>query len=133
MAEMITVGGQQYIKRQPLGAWGLTFLTLGIYYYVWYFKINDEARRYLADDAIKPGIALLAVLLGWVLIIPPFVSMYRTGERIQRMQGKGGVSNTISPALGLLASLFLAINVIYMQENLNRVWDRVGVQPPTTP
>ena len=126
MAEMVTVEGQQYKKRGPLGAWGLVFLTLGIYGFVWYYKINDETRRYLEDESIKPGIALLAVLLGWIIIVPPFVSYYRTGQRIERMESKAGVSPPISPALGLLAALVLAVHVLYMQEHLNRVWDRAA-------
>jgi hypothetical protein len=130
MAEMVTVEGQQYKKRDPLGAWGLVFLTLGVYGFVWYYKINDEARRYLQDDTIKPGIALLAILLGWIIIVPPFISYYRTGQRIERMQSKVEVPTPISPALGLLAALVLSLNVLYMQEHLNRVWDRARTQAP---
>lgn len=45
MAEMVTIEGQQYKKRKPLGVLGLSFITLGIYFLVWYYKINDEMRR----------------------------------------------------------------------------------------
>jgi hypothetical protein len=45
MAEMVTIDGQQYKKRNPLGVLGLTFLTLGVYFVVWYYKINDELRQ----------------------------------------------------------------------------------------
>jgi hypothetical protein len=137
-AEIITIDGQQFKKRSPLASWGLAIITLFVYYWVWYFKINDESRRYLGDESIKPGVSLLAVTLGIFLIVPPFISIYRTGERIQRMQEKAGVTNTISPALGLLASVvFIHIHVPYMQENLNKVWRRYesapapqGVTPP---
>jgi uncharacterized membrane protein HdeD (DUF308 family) len=124
MADVLRIGNQEFKKRSPLGAWGLLFLTIGVYYFVWYYKINDEARRYLGDDEIKPGISLLAILLGWALIVPPYISIYRTGQRIQRMQEKASVAGEISPALGLLASFVMAANVPYMQENLNKVWRR---------
>jgi len=130
MAEVLNIGGQQFKKRSPLASWGLLFLTIGIYYFVWYYKINDESRRYLGDENIKPGVSLLAIILGWVLIVPPYVSMYRTGQRIQRMQQKAGVTQEISPALGVLASIFLALNVPYMQENLNKVWRRYETAVP---
>lgn len=39
-----------------------------------YYLINDEARRYLADETIKPIVSLLAILIGWIIIVPPFVS-----------------------------------------------------------
>jgi hypothetical protein len=44
------------------------------------------------------------------------------------MESKAGVSPSISPALGLLAALVLAVHVLYMQEHLNRVWDRAAPQ-----
>lgn len=131
MAEVVTVDGEQYTKRGPLGAWGLTLVTLGIYGFVWYYKINDEARRYLRDESIKPGIALLAILLGWIIIVPPFISYYRTGERISRMQEKAGTGQRIVPALGLLAALVLALHVLYMQGELNKVWDRAAAAGPS--
>jgi hypothetical protein len=122
MAELVTVQGQTYKKRNPLGAWGLVFLTLGVYGFVWYFKINDEARRFLGDESIKPGIALLAVLLGWVIIVPPFISYYRTGERVRRMEEVARIQQQVSPAIGLLAALVMAVHVLYLQEHLNKVW-----------
>jgi uncharacterized membrane protein HdeD (DUF308 family) len=139
MAEVLNIGGQEFKKRSPLGVWGLSIITIFIYYFVWYYKINDEARRYLGDENIKPGVSVLAVTLGIFLIVPPFVSVYRTGERVQRMQEKAGVQQEISPALALLASLvFAAVQAPYIQENLNRIWRRYeapapqegGVPPP---
>jgi hypothetical protein len=126
MAEIVSVEGQSYKKRNPLGAWGLGFITVGIYYFVWYYKINDEARRYLSDESIRPGIALLAVTLGVLILVPPFVSIYNTGGRIVRMEQKASVSNEISPGLGLLASFVLSLHIVYMQEHLNRVWDQAA-------
>src|SRR5437762_11251486 len=139
MADIISIGNEEFKQRSPLGAWGLLFLTLGIYYFVWYYKINDESRRYLGDEEIRPGVSLLAITLGALLIVPPYISIYRTGARIQRMQEKATVTNEISPALGLLASFVMAANVPYMQENLNKIWRRyeqsapaaaAGVPPP---
>jgi hypothetical protein len=131
MAELVDVGGQQYKRRSPLGAWGLAFLTLGIYYYVYHFKVNDEARRFLGDDSIKPGISLLAITLGIFLLVPPYISIYRTGDRIRRMEQHAGVVSEVSPALGLLGALFLLLHIPYFQEHLNRVWDRYA--PKMTP
>jgi len=133
VAEVLNIGGQEFKKRSPLAVWGLSLITIFIYYFVWYYKINDEARRYLGDESIKPGIALLAVSLGSILIIPHYVSVYRTGERMQRMQEKAGAQQQISPALGVVASLFLALHVPYIQENLNRIWRMYGVQVSTAP
>ena len=78
MAELVTIDGQRYVKRDPLGVLGLSFITIGIYWLSWYYKVNDEIRRYEKDESVRPGIALLAVTLGWLIIVPPFISMYNT-------------------------------------------------------
>jgi hypothetical protein len=123
VAETITVQGQHYTKRNPWGVWGLALITFGIYGVVWYYKINDEARRFLRDEAIRPGIAVLAVLLGWIVIVPPFISYYRTAERIGRMQESVGIQQRIIPILGLLSALILGLHHVYDQSELNKVWD----------
>jgi hypothetical protein len=137
MAETITVEGQQYTRRNPWGVWGLTLITLGIYGFVWYYKINDEARRFLRDDTIKPGISVLAIILGWLIIVPPFVSYYRTAERIGRMQDRVGIQQRIIPILGLLAALIFSLHLVYDQSELNKVWDQArsgaALPPSGTP
>ncbi len=86
MAELVTIEGQQYKKRDPLGVLGLSFITIGIYWLYWYYTINDEIRRSEKDDSVRPGIALLAVTLGWFIIVPPFISVYNTSKHIVRME-----------------------------------------------
>jgi hypothetical protein len=54
MAELVTVGDHQYLKRSPIGVMGLALVTLGIYFFVWYYKINDEIRTFEQDDTISP-------------------------------------------------------------------------------
>jgi hypothetical protein len=124
MAEVVTIDGQEYKKRSPWGAWGLAIVTLGIYGFVWYYKINDEARRYLKDESIKPGISVLALIPGFILIVPPFVSYWRTAQRVERMEEKGGIAKTVEPILGLLAALVYALHIVYLQSHLNKLWDK---------
>lgn len=138
MATTVTIDGQTYTRRDPLGVIGLTFITLGIYGFVWYYKVNDEARRFLKDESIRPGIALLAVLLGWIAIVPPFISAYHTGERVVRMERRAGISNELSPAIFLI--LFIVVSFFggaYVQEHLNRLWDGASspqsLPPPAPP
>ena len=50
MAQTVVIGNQAYKKRNIVGVWlGLPFITLGIYSYVWIYKVNNEARRFLRD------------------------------------------------------------------------------------
>jgi hypothetical protein len=119
MAEIVTIDGQQYKKRSPWGAWGLLFLTILVYGFVWYYKINKEAKQYLQDDSIKPGLSVLALFVP----IVNWISVYRTGERITRMEDKAGVTKTIEPILGVLGSILYSLHVPYYQGHLNKVWD----------
>jgi drug/metabolite transporter (DMT)-like permease len=141
VADLVTVGGNQYMRRNPWGVLGLTIITLGVYFFVWYYKINRELRDYGIE--VDPTGALLAVLIGWIIIIPPFVSFYRTADRILQAQEKSGASERISPLLGLLLFIFVSFLAYpYYQTQLNKVWDvyagndssRAGLppQPPGT-
>jgi len=137
VAELVTIDGQRYMKRDPLGVLGLSFITIGIYWFYWYFKVNDEIRRYEKDDSVRPGIALLAVTLGWILIVPPFLSVYNTSKHVVRMQERAGVQQTLTPALNIVLLLVVGIAIgLYTQEHLNKVWEAVarrGVVPPLPP
>lgn len=127
MAETVTIEGERFVRRHALGVVGLSIITLGIYYFYWYYTVNDEARRYLRDESIKPGISLLAVLLGWILIVPPFVSGYHTAERVLRMQQRSGAMAKMSPVIALIFMLFVGIVYPwYIQEGLNQVWEAAG-------
>jgi Domain of unknown function (DUF4234) len=64
MAETVTIEGQSYLKRNPLGVLGLTVITLGIYFLYWFWKINDELRLYKRDESISPTRSLMAMLFG---------------------------------------------------------------------
>ena len=134
MAEMVTIDGQQYKKRDPLGVLGLTFLTLGVYFFYWYYKINDELRRARDDQSISPTRSLMAMIFGWLLIVPPFIAMYNTAKHVQTMETRLGVGQTVEPALALVLMVLFAFgNGVYLQEHLNRGWDAAAAQVPAVP
>lgn len=136
MAEMVTIDGQEYKKRNPLGVSGLSFLTLGVYFFVWYYKINDELRRAENDESINPTRSLMAMVFGWLIIVPPFIAMYNTAKHVQSLETSRGVGQTVEPALTVvLMFLFTFGNGIYVQEHLNRAWGAASAsaQGPTDP
>ena len=125
MAETVTIGGQSYLKRNPLGVLGLSVITLGIYFFYWFWKINDELRLYKRDESISPTRSLMAMLFGWLIIVPPFIAMYNTSKHVQDAEQRLGVQPQLEPALTIVFLLIVAIgNTIYVQEHLNRIWDR---------
>ena len=134
MAEVIRIRGTpaEAKIRHPLAVFGLVFLTLGIYYFVWYYKVNRELRdlgRATGEEerlGRSPLTSLVAILIGWVVVVPPFVSFYRTFRRIEAGQEAIGTSQRVSPWLGfalfIVGVVFLPVEVIYAQSELNRLW-----------
>jgi hypothetical protein len=132
VAEQLQVAQTTVKIRNPFLVFVWSLLTLGIYYLVWYYKINRELRDAAGID-VSPGVALIAISLGWLVIVPPFVSWYRTFVRIAEAQRKAGVSSEASPVLGfilfVIAVFLLPVEVVYAQDELNKVWraDRSAV------
>ena len=108
------------------------FITFGIYHLVWWFKINQEARGLDPDIEVSPGIAVVAITLGALIIVPPFVSIFKTGERIARMQAAAGLPVSCNPLLGLVASFFFGLHALYYQDELNKIWAYLGSAPEGT-
>ncbi|HEX5496930.1 MAG TPA: DUF4234 domain-containing protein [Mycobacteriales bacterium] len=123
-------------RRHPVAVWiGLPLITLGVYTLVWYYKIQCEMRDFDRRRVISPGTSLMAILFGWIVIVPPFVSYYSTGERIRNAQRAAGLQPTCSPIAGLLLMFVFSLGYLYYQSELNKVVDRYpgaepGVQVP---
>jgi hypothetical protein len=144
MAEVVRIrgAGAEAKIRHPLAVFGLVFLTLGIYYFVWYYKVNREMRdlgRAVGEEerlGRSPLTSLLAITVGWLVIVPPFVSFYRTFGRIEAAQEASGTRERVNVWLGfalyLVGLLFFPVEVIYAQSELNRLW-RVEAERAATP
>ena len=110
--------------RNPLGVLGLTLITLGIYGIFWWYFINREMADYGQANGVpelgdNPILSVLAVTIGALIIIPPFVSLWRTLKRIETAQNRALGSNNISVIL-------LFVLPFLMQSNLNQVWETAG-------
>jgi hypothetical protein len=135
VSQIVVVGNQTFKKRNIFAVWlGLPLITLGIYSYVWIYKVNDEARRLLKDESIRPVMSVLAFIPGAILIVPPFVTIYRTGKRIARMEAAAGSPNRAEPVVGLILGFVFSLYSLYYQDHLNGLWDRylspVAMPPP---
>lgn len=92
----------------------LAIVTLGIYYYFWYYFVNDELRDigFAKDDQklsqSSPALSVTAVLVGGWLVIPPLLSVYNYGQRIKRAQRLVNVpaEDQISPLVAFWTAFF---------------------------
>jgi hypothetical protein len=110
--------GPQGKTRSPFGGWLLLIPTLGIYYLFWYFNINRELRDYDPSVKVSPGWAVVSLFIPIVGLI----SIYNTGNRIRQAQTTAGGMPEASGLLGLIASLFLVLDIPYYSSQLNKVW-----------
>jgi hypothetical protein len=130
MAETVTIEGQSYLKRQPLGVLGLSIITIGIYFFYWFYKVNEEIKRFTGDQTISPGRSLAAVIRGFLLIVPPFIAYYNTANHVMQIEQRRGVTSQISPALVVVLGIVFSFAIPpYVQEHLNRVWDAASGAP----
>jgi hypothetical protein len=129
-------GANDEIKvRGPVWVGVFSLVTLGIYsiyfIYVTAKHLRDYGNAKGRDLGQKPGMTLLAITLGWLLLfIPPLVAIYRQAKRIQQAQQLAGVQ----PMNGWLALvLYLVLSPVffaYEQSELNKAWAVEGGPVP---
>ncbi len=129
VAALIAAGRIKIRRAWTLPIFGL--LTLGIYLVVWYHRINRELRDLGALSGqpgraldVRPGRSTLAVTLGALVIVPPFVSVQRTLRRVQKAEQ---ITDTPEPHLWasrtwVLFALVIPFWTAYVQAHLNRIW-----------
>ncbi len=91
----------------------LYVITLGMYYWFWYYLVNDELKDIgvsVKDPKLSttsPGASLAAVTVGHLILFPSLISVYNYGKRIKRAEGLLGipVEQRMNPTLAFL-SLF---------------------------
>jgi uncharacterized membrane protein len=120
----------------PWIAFLLAIVTLGLYYIFWYGIRNSELNDF--GEAASPGPenelevrpfwAIVAITIGGLLIVPPFISQWRFYKRIGRGQELVGLEHRISHVTGVLlfalAYILLPFEIAYAQHHLNRLWER---------
>ena len=110
-----------------------SFLTVGIWYLVWYYRLNrdlDElhvATSGASKTAVDAAQSTLAVSpIGSILIIPPWITEFRSFKRIARAERFFGIEQRCDPRLGIalfaFGLVFFPIEIIYAQRHVNRVW-----------
>ena len=135
MAEEIQIAGTGSTAkiRNPLGTVALSIVTIGIYYFFWWYFINREmrdlGRSRSTDIGQNPTNSVLAVTLGALIIVPAIVSLWTTSGRIERSQEAVGIDRRVSgPIVFILLLLIGPVGIWYAQSELNKVWeaDRSG-------
>jgi heme/copper-type cytochrome/quinol oxidase subunit 2 len=117
--------------HNPIGVIALTLITLGIYGIFWWYFINREMADYGQANGVpelgdNPILSVLAITIGALIIVPPFVSLWRTLRRIETAQNRQLGSNNIGVVLLFVLIFIPLVNLVVhplMQSNLNQVWE----------
>jgi Domain of unknown function (DUF4234) len=131
MAEDLRFTGVQVKKRNPWGIFGLTLITIGIYGFVWWYKINTELRDYSAAAGAplnnNPARSVLAFIPGFLILIPPFVTIWKTCERIEQVRatvdGRPAQSVASTGLLAMLLYFVAGIHGVLLGYSMNDLWE----------
>lgn len=129
MPEEVAIAGTE-AKAKIRSPWApalLPLVTFVIYLLFWWYYINRELRDYgtarRVDLGQNPRNSVLALAIGWIIIVPPILTVVRTFKRVQFAQKLAGVEQVQNGWIGLV--LYIVISpafFAYMQSGLNEVW-----------
>jgi hypothetical protein len=126
--EMKIRGSDQKVKiRNPWAVALLPIITLGIYHFVWWYRVNKELKAYGEskgyDLGQNPTNSLLALIPGFIIIVPPLVSYWRGTKRFQGAAAVAG-REPVNGWIALVLYLFISPAMFaYLQVSLNHVWE----------
>jgi hypothetical protein len=113
-------GSEMTVRKQ--GAWGLWWLvglTLGIYYYVWYKRINDELLSITGEPR--------SLSSEWYSQLIPFYNIYAlwlTAERVNKAHVALGSPTRVAPMTAAIwAPIWFSSHTRYLQRRINILHD----------
>lgn len=126
MAEELTLHGVEIKKRNPWGVWGLSIITLGIYSFVWWYKINREMRDLSPHLGTPLGNDPATSV--WAIIFFPAVTVGTTTQRLRIMQYDlfKTFESRSNIGLAVLLSAVFFFHTVYLQYALNDLYDGAG-------
>lgn len=134
-AEDITVRGVRAKTRGPVITWLLLVVTLGIYGLFHWYYINREMRDVSAAMGTPfgnaPGMSVLALFPGGILIVPAIWTWVTTARRardlrVMALDGRPG--EVTSVPLAVLLGFIYGLNHPYLQASLNATYDLAGAE-----
>lgn len=109
--------------RSPWGSYLLSIITFGIYYLVWYAKVNKEIAA--LTGTIKVG--TVGLVISQCVFPFNWVSLANTSGRLTALQAKHNLPPTTTAGMMILSNWWFGSNVRYMQRRLNNTYRAIGV------
>lgn len=132
MSQSLTMSGPVGKVRSPWGVWWLSYITLGIYYLVWYVKLNKEIARAAGPDV---QVQTFGLWFSQCIPIAYWVSLAHTAERLNTAQHRNGTAPTTSAGMAILGTFWFISQTRYLQRRANALWlfmqHQQGGPPPS--
>jgi uncharacterized protein DUF4234 len=136
VAQPVDIGAAKPAKiRSPVAVAILTFVTVFIYLFFWWYFINREMADYgkqrgTADLGDNPTKSVLAISLGLLVLVPFVWTIVTTFKRVQALQRLTGDAQPINGWIGLILAVVIEPALFgYMQSGLNSSWKAVTARP----
>src|SRR5262249_3572766 len=127
---VLSSGAEVKIRRP----WAVAALSLVPFYWcVWYYRVNREMRDYgrtRADRPLassRPGLSILAVTLGSLVVVPALVSRWRAVRRMQACERFVTLGDPSADALLVVVLVSSALGVIPAIVGVGLVWIATAV------
>lgn len=130
MSQSVTMPRPIGKVRSPWSVWWLCYLTLGIYYLVWYVKLNKELAR-----AAGPDVQVQSFGLWFSQCVPIayWISLAHTTERLNTAQHRNGTAPTASAGMAILGTFWFISQTRYLQRRANSLWHFMEQQQSVLP
>ena len=106
-------------NRSPWAVWCLSAVTLGVYYLVWYVRLNKEIARVAGVDV---AVGTVGLWLSQCVPIASWVGLAHTAQRLRTAQERAGVEPSVSAGRTILTSLWFGSQTLYLQRLANELW-----------
>jgi hypothetical protein len=119
--------GPVFRKQGAWALWWLVVITCGIYYYVWYHRINRELSTFLRRDVPADG-------QWWCQLIPIYnlIGLARTAKRVNEAHAAVGSPTRVSSFVTWFwAPAWFASQTRYLQRRINILHDIVASKNTT--
>jgi uncharacterized protein DUF4234 len=135
VAEPVDIGAAKPAKiRSPVAVAILTFVTVFIYLFFWWYFVNREMADYgkqrgATELGDNPAKSVLAITLGLLVIVPFVWTLVTTFKRVQALQRLTGETHPLNGWIGLILAVVIEPALFgYMQSGLNSSWKVVAAR-----
>jgi hypothetical protein len=118
---LATQSGGAMQTRDSIVEWLLSAFV-PFYSLYWFYRANKEIQAYSGGRIdFNAGTSLVAITLGWIIIVPPFVAWSSYMGRIREAQRMAGLPETATFWGSVLRAFLLSYNIKWHQDQFNEI------------